>query len=205
MLSSLLPTVLVAFTLPGPTWLVPLAGNPPGAAAVSEIRRLPGVVGVETAEPGLRLQVARDQEVRLREIARVLAERAPGTSVDRDRLAIDAHTIFELDAGVCFFCAEKPLGQTLARKSFIERWSVVDYAPKGRLRFRVEPRNAASLAALGGDTFEDIILTARYDGRGVPDLYWPTGGVLWRKDQAAARREATASKKPLMIFPTAGT
>ena len=121
-------------------------------------------------------------------------------------MTIGARTIFQLNAGVCFFCAEGPLGQTLARRPFVSDWSVVDYHVKGRLRFRIEADDKTTIGALGGtDAFEDVILTDRYDGMGAPDLYWPTGGVEWRPDEAAARAEATRSRKPLMIFPTAGT
>ena len=55
------------------------------------------------------------------------------------------------------------------------------------------------------DAFEDLVFTARYDGEGPLDLYWRTGGIAWRPDDESARREAAESKKPLMIFPTAGT
>lgn len=185
---------------------VPLAGPPPPADALTALEALPGVSRI-VVEPGaLRVEVLPDGEVRVSEIARVLSEHAPGTRPDRDRLVIGPHTIFEMNAGVCFFCAEKPLGQALMRRPFVRDWSVVDYWTRGRMRFRVETREAAPVEALGGgELLEDVILTARYVGRGEPDLYWPTGGVEWRPDEAAARREATASRRPLLIFPTAGT
>ncbi len=94
---------------------------------------------------------------------------------------------------------------TLACRSFVKSWSVVDYRERGRLRFRIEPVVEVLAAAMDVESFEDVILTSRYDGRGAPDLYWPTGGVAWRVDETSARHEAAISKKPLMLFPTAGT
>ena len=203
MTNFILATVL-AVSLPGvagsATIEVPLTGAPVTAVALDELRRLPGVTSIVTDGRSLTVEVAEDAEVRIRDIADVLADHAPQTEVDLDRLGISRHTIFELNAGVCFFCAEQPLGQTLARRAFVEDWSVVDY------QARIEPNEDVRVEALGGtETFEDIVLTARYDGAGAPDLYWPTGSVEWRLDEATARQEATASKKPLMIFPTAGT
>jgi hypothetical protein len=111
-----------------------------------------------------------------------------------------------MNAGVCFFCAEGPLGQTLARRSFVSDWSVVDYYAKGRLRFRINADGKATIGALGGTgAFEDIIITDRYEGLGAPNLYWATGGVEWRVNEAVARQEASRSQKPLILFPTAGT
>ena len=73
------------------------------------------------------------------------------------------------------------------------------------MRFRVEPKGPLTFGSLEGDSFEDVVFTHRYSNAGWVNLYWPTGGIAWRADEKAARREATESKKPLMIFPTAGT
>jgi len=147
----------------------------------------------------LRITIDETSELRLTEIERLL--RAP---VDRSRLPLNRKTIFEIEAGQCFFCAEGPLGKRLDARAFVKRWSVVDYAPKGRLRFRIEPDREVSLDALGLSV-EDVVLTARYEGIERVDLYWPTGGISWRANERSAREEAARSKKPLMIFPTAGT
>ena len=45
----------------------------------------------------------------------------------------------------------------------------------------------------------------RYDGIDRVQHDWPTGGIAWRQDEEEARREALESRKPLLIFPTAGT
>lgn len=196
--------LLIGLAVGTATVQIPLSGGPVPPAAVADLRAVTGVETVTAAPGSLTVTVKERGEVRLREIARVLGRhQAPG--VDTDQLAITPQTIFEINAGQCFFCAEAPLKLTLDRKSFIAKWDVVDYHTKGRLRFRVEPKAPTALRVLGGDTFEDILFTARYDGQAPLDLFWPTGGVLWRKDEAAARAEATKSKKPLMIFPTAGT
>ena len=189
-----------------PVTLVPLSGAAPDAEALAAVEHLPGVASVALGGDSLSIGIVSGAEVSLRELSSTLAAHAPGTGIERDGLRIDAHTIIQLNAGVCFFCAEEPLGQTLARRPFVADWSVVDYRAKGRLRFRIEATDGATIGDLGGtDAFEDIVLTDRYDGLGAPDLYWPTGGVEWRADEATARREATRSLKPLMIFPTAGT
>jgi hypothetical protein len=195
--------LLIGFALGTATIQVPVTGTV-SPQAVTDLKAVPGIEEVATAPGGLTLTVADGREVRLRALERVL-ERHKAGAVATDRLAITPQTIFEINAGQCFFCAEEPLKLTLDRKTFIASWSVVDYHTKGRLRFRVEPKQPTELKVLGGDTFEDIVFTARYDGQPPLDLFWPTGGVLWRKDEATARAEATKSKKPLMIFPTAGT
>ena len=153
----------------------------------------------------LSVHVHPDADVSLREIERLVERHSPSTKVDTDRLVPGPRTIFQLDAGVCFFCAEGPIGMTLARRSFVKSWSVVDYRERGRLRFRIEPVGEVLAAAMDVESFEDVILPSRYDGLGAPDLYWPTGGVAWRVDETSARHEAAISKKPLMLFPTAGT
>ncbi len=188
--------------------LVPFTGTAPSAEALTAIERLPGIasVALDSDNDALSIEVVSGAAVSIRDLSGALAEHAPDTRIDRDRIRIAAHTIIQLNAGVCFFCAEGPLGQTLARRPFVVDWSVVDYRTKGRLLFRIEATGGATIGQLGGtDAFEDIVLTDRYDGLGPPDLYWATGGVEWRADEATARREATRSRKPLMIFPTAGT
>ncbi len=186
--------------------LVPFTGTAPSAEALAAIEQLPGIASVALDGDALRLEVESGAEVSIRDLSGALARHAPDTRIDRDGLRIAAHTIIQLNAGVCFFCAEGPLGQTLARRPFVADWSVVDYQTKGRLLFRIEATGGATIGQLGGtDAFEDIVLTDRYDGLGPPDLYWATGGVEWRADEATARREATRSRKPLMIFPTAST
>ena len=184
---------------------IPLSGNPLPPAAVEGLASVRGVERIDVSGTSLSLNVAPDHEVRLRDLARAIERFTDKTTVDTDRLPIGPHTIFEINAGQCFFCAEAPLGATLARMKFLKKWTVVDYATKGRLRFRVEAEGQVPLSAIGGDTFEDILFTARYDATERLDLYWPTGGIAWRADERTARDEATASRKPLMIFPTAGT
>ncbi len=191
-----------------PVTLVPFTGAAPSAEALTAIERLPGIasVALDDDNDALSIEVVSGAEVSIRDLSGALAEHAPDTQIDRDGIRISTHTIIQLNAGVCFFCAEEPLGQTLARRPFVADWSVVDYRAKGRLRFRLETTGGATIGKLGGtDAFEDVVLTDRYDGLGAPDLYWTTGGVEWRADEASARREATRSRKPLIIFPTAGT
>ena len=185
---------------------VPLRGAAISEEALEALNRLPGVTASNIDGKSISVDVADNAELRVSDINQVLAVHSPDTRVDRDRLIISPHTIFQLNAGVCFFCAEQPLGQTLDRRPFVKTWSVVDYWQLGRLLFRIEPNRVVRIEELGRtNAFEDIVLTNQFDDRGAPDLYWSTGGVEWRKDEQAARHEATASKKPLMIFPTAGT
>ena len=208
-MTSWLLSVVVAASVSmasGPVTLVPFTGAAPDAEALTAIERLPGIASVALDGDTLSIEVVSGAEVSIRDLSGALAEYAPDTRIDRDRIRIAAHTIIQLNAGVCFFCAEGPLGQTLARRPFVVDWSVVDYRTKGRLLFRIEATGDATIGQLGGtDAFEDIVLTDRYDGLGPPDLYWATGGVEWRADEATARREATRSRKALLIFPTAGT
>ena len=191
-----------------PVTLVPLTGAAPDAEVLTAIEWLPGIasVALDGDNDALSIEVVSGAEVSIRDLSGALAQHAPDTQIARDGIRISTHTIIQLNAGVCFFCAEEPLGQALARRPFVVDWSVVDYRAKGRLRFRLEAMGGATIGKLGGtDAFEDIVLTDRYDGLGAPDLYWATGGVEWRADEATARREATRSRKPLVIFPTAGT
>jgi hypothetical protein len=187
------------------TLQIPLKGDPPPPAAMAALNAATGVERVKVTGAALALDVAADGEVRLGDLSRALGRVTTRTTIDAGRLAIGPHTIFEINAGQCFFCAEAPLASTLSRMKFVRKWTVVDYATKGRLRFRVEPVGEVLLSALGGDAFEDILFTGRYDETERVNLYWPTGGVAWRPNEQAARREATISRKPLMIFPTAGT
>ena len=201
----MLTVALFALAVSAGTFEIPLKGAPIDPATLQKLKAVSGISRIETAGGRLQLQVADGAEVRLSSLAAALATGAPSTAVDRDRLPVTANTIFEMNAGQCFFCAEKPIGHTLSRLPFVKHWAVVDYVTKGRMRFRVEPNGPLEFASLQGDPFEDVILTMRYAESGPVDLYWPTGGVAWRPDEKSARREATESKKPLMIFPTAGT
>jgi hypothetical protein len=184
---------------------IPLSGDPLPPSVTDGLTSVRGVARVEASGDALALEIAPDSAVRLRDLSRALARYTSKTRIDTDRLLIGRHTILEINAGRCFFCAEGPLGATLARMRFVKTWTVVDYVTKGRLRFRLEPHGEVPLSLLGGDTFEDILFTARYDEVERLDLYWPTGGVAWRPNEKTARSEATASRKPLLIFPTAGT
>ncbi len=207
MLSTFLVSLSLALASAGTSIDVPLTGEPLAPSALAALDALPGVDTVIVDGHRLELTVLADAEVSLREVEALVERHSSGTRVDTGQLLIGAHTIFQLDAGVCFRCAEEPIGQTLARRPFVRDWTVVDYQARGRLRFRVEPTDDELRAeAMDVESFEDVILTGRYDGLGAPDLYWSTGGgVAWRPDEQTARREATSSKKPLMIFPTAGT
>lgn len=181
---------------------LPLAAGPPDPALPAQLSGVPGVERVEIGSRTLRLELAPGAELRLSEL-----ETAAGESkIDRGRLPVGPMTVFEIDAGQCFFCAEGPLSKRLSQKSAVQRFWIVDYLAHGRLRFRIEPRSpSATLADLGRLPVEDIVFTDRYQGIERVDLYWPTGGILWRESEPTARREATRSRKPLMIFPTAGT
>ena len=202
--STLLAVSLTAAS--GPVVELPIAGVPLSDEALAAIEQLPGVRAAALDREVLSLEVAPDSEVSVSDIVAVLTEHAPGSRLERDGVTIGAHTIFQMNAGVCFFCAEGPLGQTLARRSFVSDWSVVDYYAKGRLRFRIDADGKATIGALGGTgAFEAIIITDRYEGLGAPNLYWATGGVAWRANEAIARQEASRSQKPLILFPTAGT
>jgi hypothetical protein len=171
---------------------VPLRGAVISEEALEALNRLPGINASNIDGKSISVDVADNAELRVSDINQVLAVHSPDTTVDRDRLIISPHTIFQL--------------KTLDRRPFVKTWSVVDYWQLGRLLFRIEPNRVVRVEELGRtNAFEDIVLTNQFDDRGAPDLYWPTGGVEWRKDEQAARHEATASKKPLMIFPTAGT
>lgn len=184
---------------------VPLAGPPPDQASLQRLQTVSGVASIHAADARLKLLVREGAEVRLRDLDAALALGGAGTTIDRERLPVTRDTIFEMNAGQCFFCAEKPIGRTLSRLPFVADWAVVDYLTKGRMRFRVEPKGPLLFESLEGDPFEDVIFTTRYSKAGWVNLFWPTGGIAWRPDEKTARREATASKKPLMIFPTAGT
>lgn len=208
-MGSLLFSTLLAVSLTaasGPVVELPITGAPLSDEALTAIEQLPGVRAAALVREVLSLEVAPDSEVSVSDVVAVLSEYAPNSRLERDGVTIGAHTIFQMNAGVCFFCAEGPLGQTLARRSFVSDWSVVDYYAKGRLRFRINADGKATIGALGGTSaFEDIIITDRYEGLGAPNLYWATGGVEWRANEATARQEASHSQKPLILFPTAGT
>ena len=208
-MGSLLISTLLAVSLTaasGPVVELPISGAPLSDEALAAIEQLPGVRAAALDRDVLSLEVAPDSEVSVSDVVAVLTEHAPDSNLERDGVTIGAHTIFQMNAGVCFFCAEGPLGQTLARRSFVSDWSVVDYYAKGRLRFRINADGKATIGALGGTgAFEDIIITDRYEGLSAVNLYWATGGVEWRVNEAVARQEASRSQKPLILFPTAGT
>jgi hypothetical protein len=201
----MIATGLLALSVATGAFEVPLSGTPLDPSRIAVLQSVAGVEHLEAARGRLELMVRDNAEVRLRDLEAALAAHAPGTTVDRNRLPVTRDTIFELNAGQCFFCAEKPIGRTLSHLPYVADWAVVDYVTKGRMRFRVEPKGPLTFQTLEADPFEDVIFTHRYSNSGWVNLYWPTGGIAWRADEASARREATATKKPLMIFPTAGT
>lgn len=181
---------------------LPLAAGPSNPALPARLSGIPGVERAEIGSRALRLELAPGAELRLSELSKA----AQGSKIDRRRLPVGPMTVFEIDAGQCFFCAEGPLSKRLSQKRAVGRFWVVDYVAHGRLRFRIEPRSpGAILADLGRLPVEDIVFTDRYQGVERVELYWATGGILWRESEEAARREAARSRKPLMIFPTAGT
>ena len=173
---------------------VPLQGATISEEALEALNRLPGVTASNIDGKSISVDVADNVELRISDINQVLAVHSPDTRVNRDRLIISPHTIFQLNAGVCFFCAEQPLGQTLDRRPFVKTWSVVDYWQLGRLLFRIEPNRVVRVEELGRTSaFEDIVLTNQFDDRGAPDLYWPTGGVEWQRTN---RRRGTKPPHP---------
>ena len=176
-----------------PVTLVPFTGAAPDAEVLTAIERLPGIASVALDGNALSIEVVSGAEVSIRDLSGALAEHAPNTQIARDGIRISTHTIIQLNAGVCFFCAEEPLGQTLARRPFVVDWSVVDYRAKGRLRFRLETTGGATIGKLGGtDAFEDIVLTDRYDGLGAPDLLLGDR----RRRVAGSTRRPPAGKRP---------
>ena len=184
---------------------LPLLGSPLTSPILDELKNLNGVAAIQADSGALHLEVEAHGLVRLSAISGTIRRHTVKTEIDYDRVPLGAHTIFEMDAGQCFNCSEGPLKQRLSRKDWVNRWSVVDYAAKGRLRFRITPRGDAQLAALGRLPFEDILFTARYDTTERVSLDWPTGSVHWRSSEEEARWESSRSLKPLLVFPTAGT
>ena len=200
-------------SLPALVWLplasvlfeIPLLGAPLTPPILDELDDLKGVAAIQEEDGALRLKVPSGEVVRLSAISDTIRRHTVKTEIDYDGVRIGGHTIFEMDAGQCFNCSEGPLGKRLSRKDWVEGWSVVDYAARGRLRFRITPRDEARLAALGRLPFEDILFTDRYDGIERVNLDWPTGSIHWRANEAEARWESSRSLKPLLFFPTAGT
>ena len=184
---------------------IPLLGSPLTPPILDELRELEGIATLQADGPALHLEIEPRSMVRLSVLSETIRRHTVKTEIDYDGIPLGAHTIFEMNAGQCFNCSEGPLKQRLSRKGWIDRWSVVDYAAKGRLRFRITPRGEARLAALGRLPFEDILFTDRYDTTERVDLDWPTGSVEWRESEEEARWESSRSLKPLLIFPTAGT
>ncbi len=184
---------------------IPLLGSPLTPPILDELRELEGIATLRADGPALRLEIEPRSVVRLSALSETIRRHTLKTEIDYDGIPLGGHTIFEMDAGQCFNCSEGPLKQRLSRKDWIDRWSVVDYAAKGRLRFRITPRGEARLAALGRLPFEDILFTDRYDTTERANLDWPTGSVQWRESEEEARWESSRPLKPLLIFPTAGT
>jgi hypothetical protein len=184
---------------------IPLLGEPLAPEVVEELSLLPGADRIEAEEGLLRLSVAAGKAVRYFDIARALRDHTVATEIDVDQVQLGRHTIFQMDAGRCFECASSPLEKRLERKAWVERWAVVGYAPKGRMLFRIEPKEPTTLDALGRLPFEDLIFTDQYDAVSEVMLDWSTGGVHWRATEEEAREEAARLKKPLLFFPTAGT
>jgi hypothetical protein len=184
---------------------IPLLGEALAPEVVQELSLLPGADGVEGGDGLLRFQVAPGKVVRYSDVARILRDHTVATEIDVDRIALGRNSVFQMDAGQCFECASSPLGKRLERKAWVDRWAVVGYAPKGRMLFRIEPKEPTTLDALGRLPFEDILFTDEYDAVEEVSLDWPAGGVHWKATEEEAREEAARFKKPLLFFPTAGT
>ena len=184
---------------------IPLLGSPLTPPVLDDLKTLEGVAAIQAANGALHLEVESKSVVRLSAISETIRHHTVKTEIDYDSVPLGVHTIFEMDAGRCFNCSEGPLKQRLSRKDWIDRWSVVDYAAKGRMRFRITPRDDTRLGALGRLPFEDILFTDRYDTTERVSLDWPTGAVHWRRSEEEARWESSRSLKPLLMFPTAGT
>jgi hypothetical protein len=184
---------------------VPLLGAPPTEAVIEELGRLPGVVSLRRNGDGLRFEMEPRALLRLQQVKEAIRRHTVKTEVDYDRIPLTRRSVFQLDAGQCFNCTEGPLRQRLDRREWVSSWSVVDFAARGRMRIRIEPNRPTTLSELGPLPFEDLLLTDRYDAVDQAELYWRTGGIAWRPSEEVARREARETKKPLFIFPTAGT
>ena len=184
---------------------LPVIGAPLEPEVAEHLRALPNVASAEVGDSAFRLTLVPGRELSYNDVVRTLREHTVATEIDADRIPLGRHTIFQVDAGQCFHCTEQPMRTRLSRKEWIERWAVVGYAPQGRMHFRVEPKRPTPLEALGAMPYEDILFTDRYDGVDEAFHDWPTGGVAWRASEEEARKDATASKKPLFFFPTAGT
>ena len=184
---------------------IPLLGAPLAPDVVQELNLLPGVERIEVEGDLLRLAVVPGRAVRYADIIRTIRSQTVATELDVDQIPLGRQTIFQMDAGQCFHCASAPLKKRLERKPWLDTWSVVGYAPKGRMHFRIEPKEPTTLDALGRLPFEDVLFTDQYDAIEEVQYDWPTGGVHWKATEEEARKEAARLKKPLMLFPTAGT
>ena len=184
---------------------IPLLGAPLAPDVVQELNLLPGVERIEVEDDLLHLTVVPGRAVRYADIIRTIRSHTVATELDVDRIPLGRQTIFQMNAGQCFHCASAPLAKRLERKPWLDTWSVVGYAPKGRMHFRIEPKEPTTLDALGRLPFEDVLFTDQYDAIEEVQYDWPTGGVHWKATEEAARQEAARLKKPLMLFPTAGT
>ncbi len=187
------------------TFEIPLLGAPWSSEVVEELNLLPGVERIEAADDLLLIQVAARGTLRYGDLARTIRNHTVATELDVDSIPLGRHTIFQMDAGQCFECASSPLAKRLSRKDWVDKWAVVGYAPKGRMRFRIEPKEPTTLDALGRLPFEDVLFTDQYDSVDEVFLDWSTGGVHWKATEDEAREEGKRLKKPLLFFPTAGT
>jgi hypothetical protein len=184
---------------------IPLLGEALAPEVVQELALLPGADRVDAEEGMLRVAVAPGKTVRYSDVGRILRDHTVATEIDVDRIQLGRNAVFQMDAGQCFECASSPLGKRLERKAWVDKWAVVGYAPKGRMLFRIEPKEPTTLDALGRLPFEDILFTDGYDAVEEVSLDWPAGGVHWKATEEEAREEAARFKKPLLFFPTAGT
>ena len=128
---------------------IPLLGAPLAPDVVQELNLLPGVERIEVEGDLLRLAVVPGRAVRYADIIRTIRSQTVATELDVDQIPLGRQTIFQMDAGQCFHCASAPLKKRLERKPWLDTWSVVGYAPKGRMHFRIEPKEPTTLDALG--------------------------------------------------------
>jgi len=194
-----LTLILSAFLLP-----LPLTG-PLDDHTLDQIKQLPGVASVRLHEGQLLLEIGSQERVALSSIQRILTSLDTPFQIAADQIPVTRHVLFQVDAGQCFNCFQLPMRKSFEREEWVQSWNVVDYAPRGRFLFRIEPRGEARVKSLTGAKIEEIWFSDRYDQLDEIDLNWPAAGVAWRKDEEAAVAEAQRSQKPLLIFPTAGT
>lgn len=184
---------------------LPLLGAPLSSELKEALNRVEGVERIEVTDQLLHLVIEEGKTVRYQQLRKTIRSRTSATELELDRIPLGPHTIFQIDAGQCFSCATAPLAKRLERLSWVDTWNIVGYAPKGRMRVRIEPKKPTSLEAIGMLPFEDILFTQQFDGVREVVHDWPTGGVEWRASEAEARAEARRLGKPLLLFPTGGT